>query len=96
MHVRANILDNLFEKQRPFITIDRVKNGVQKTKAFVSKIAHPILKDLKEDYIFLLKSVHEEGNEKLLILLPSIKDKRSAISREHFTRTINKDLLWLL
>jgi hypothetical protein len=80
LYVQADVLDSLFEKQRPYIIIDRVQGGVQKTKAFVS--AQLILKELKDDYR-MLKSAHEETNQ---YLFPSKTDKTKTISREHFTK----------
>ena len=84
--VEIKTVSNLFEKQRPYIEIVRQKGGTR-AKTFVSKYGSEILKNRRQDYE-ILKSVLKEGG---IYLFQSRKEDKP-ISREHFTKSINKVL----
>jgi integrase len=85
LNVETIPVNDLFEKQRPYISVSRKKGGGTYKKAFLSKYGVEVVKQRRNDFT-LLKSCQPKESQ---LLFYANKSKQKTISREFFTKTIN-------
>ena len=88
LYIDKSKVGTLFQNQRPFIAMDRLKKGPTNKKAFLTKEGGELVKDRKKDFEFLLTA----GEEKSEYLFFPRNSEKPQVSREYFNRTVNSVL----
>ena len=88
LSVETASVNDLFEKQKPYISVNRKKGEGTNKKAFLSKYGIEVVKQRRNDFT-LLKSCQPKESQ---LLFYANKSNQKTISREFFTRTINRIL----
>lgn len=84
--IQIQDLETLFNNERPYVKISRLKKKLKDKKAFLSMKARPIVKTRKQDFQ-LFKVFKPNPSD---FFLTSQKSHDKPISREHLDREINK------
>lgn len=87
LQVKFETVKNIFENKRPYINITRIKGGGKRETFFLSKYGNLVGKEKKQDYDILKTLVLTKKDS---FFFQSKLNKKKTISREHFTKQINK------